>query len=41
MELAEGSKASGKVFWELLVAVIGCSAKDSGSDFLLWHSPQV
>jgi hypothetical protein len=41
IELAEGSRASGKVFWELSVAANGCSAKDSGTDFLLWHSPQV
>jgi hypothetical protein len=39
IELAEGSRASGKVFWELLVVANGCSAKDSGSDFLPWHSP--
>ncbi len=41
IELAEGSRASGKVFWKLSVSANGCSAKDSGSDFLLWHSPQV
>jgi hypothetical protein len=41
IELADGSRATDKVFWELSVAAIGCSAKDSGSDFLLWHSPQV
>ncbi len=41
IELADGSRATGKVFWELLVAAIGCSGKDSGSDFLPWHSPQV
>ncbi len=37
---ADGSRAAGKVFWELSVAAIGCSAKDSGSYLLLWHSPQ-
>ncbi len=31
----------GNIFWELSVAAIGCSAKNSGSDFILWHSPQV
>ncbi len=34
-------RPAGNIFWELSVAAIGCSAKDSGSDFLLWHSPQV
>jgi hypothetical protein len=34
-------RPAGNIFWELLVAAIGCSAKESGSDFLLWHSPQV
>jgi hypothetical protein len=34
-------RPAGNLYWELLVAAIGCSAKDSGSDFLLWHSPQV
>ncbi len=34
-------RPAGNIFWELLVAAIGCSAKDSGSDFLLRHSPQV
>ncbi len=33
-------RPAGKLYWELSVAAIGCSAKDSGSDFLLWHSPQ-
>jgi hypothetical protein len=33
IELADGSRAAGKVFWELLVAAIGCYAKDSSSDF--------
>jgi hypothetical protein len=40
IELADGSRAAGKVFGELLVATIGCSTKDSGSDFLLLHSPR-
>ncbi len=31
-KLAEGSRASGKVFWELSVVAIGCSTKDSSSD---------
>jgi hypothetical protein len=26
-------RSAGNIFWELLVAAIGCSAKDSGSDF--------
>ncbi len=34
VELAIGSRPAGKVFWELLVAVTCCSAKDSSSDFL-------
>ncbi len=33
-------RPAGNIFWELSVAAIGYSAKDSGSDFLLWHSPQ-
>jgi hypothetical protein len=32
---------AGKLYWELLVAAIGCSAKDFSSRFLLWHSPQI
>jgi hypothetical protein len=41
IELTDGSRATCKnqVFWELLVAAIGCSAMDSSSDFLPWHSP--
>jgi hypothetical protein len=39
-ELADWSRATGKVFWELSVAAIDCSTKDSSSDFLPWHSPQ-
>ena len=34
-------RPASKIFWELLVAAIDCSAKDSGSDFLSWHSPRV
>ena len=34
-------RPAGKIFWELSVAAIDCSAKDSGSDFLSWHSPRV
>jgi hypothetical protein len=34
-------RPAGDIFWELSVAAIGCSAKDSSSDFLLWHSSQV
>ncbi len=34
-------RLTGNIFWELLVAAIGCSAKDSSSDFILWYSPQV
>ncbi len=30
-----------KLYWALSIVAIGCSTKDSGSDFLLWHSPQV
>ncbi len=37
---ADESRVADKIFWELSVAAIDCSAKDSGSDFLLWHSPQ-
>ena len=29
------SRVNDKIFWELLVAAIDCSAKDSGSDFLI------
>ncbi len=29
-----------RVAGELLVAAIDCSAKESGSDFLSWHSPR-
>ena len=29
------------VGWELSEVAIACSAKDSGSDFLSWHSPRV
>jgi hypothetical protein len=31
-------RPAGKLYWELSVAAIGCSAKDSSSDFLPWHS---
>ncbi len=34
-------RPAGNIFWDLLVAAIGCSAKNSSSDFLLWHIPQV
>ncbi len=34
-------RPAGNIFWELLVAAIGCSAKDSSSDFLPLHSSQV
>jgi hypothetical protein len=34
-------RPAGNILWELSVAAMGCSAKDSCSDFLLWHSPQV
>ncbi len=34
-------RRAGKLYLELSVAAIGCSAKDSGSDFSLWHSPHV
>ncbi len=34
-------RPAGNIFWELSVAAIGCSAKDSGSNFLMWNSPQV
>jgi hypothetical protein len=33
-------RPAGNIFWELSVAAIGCSAKDSNSDFLPWHSPR-
>jgi hypothetical protein len=29
------------VGWELSEVAISCSDKDSGSDFLSWHSPRV
>jgi hypothetical protein len=32
-------RPAGNLNLELLVAAIGCPAKDSGSDFLPWHSP--
>ncbi len=32
-KLADGSRAAGKLNWELLVAATGCSANDSNSDF--------
>ncbi len=33
-------RPAGKLYWELSVAAIGCSTKDSSSDFLPWHSPR-
>ncbi len=33
-------RPAGNIFWEMSVAANDFSTKDSGSDFLLWYSPQ-